>query len=262
MQNSGNTILLTGGTSGIGLALAQRFHTAGNTVIITGRRAALLDQITADHPGMIGHPLDVADAEAVRAFSARIAADHPALNVVIHNAGIMVAEDVTGDFLDTAEATVVTNLLGPIRLTAALMPHLLEQPRATIMTVSSGLAFVPLVRTPTYSATKAAIHSWSQSLRAQLRDTGVEVLELAPPAVQTDLRPVRAGGEVPCRADQPPFINGRPAHLVGQPQRIQGRGKGQHGEAVKKKEDEAPGGRGMRHGPSHWRSCRHSVTEG
>ena len=192
MQNSGNTILLTGGTSGIGLALAQRFHAAGNTVIITGRRAALLDQITADHPGMIGHPLDVADAEAVRAFSARIAADHPALNVVIHNAGIMVAEDVTGDFLDTAEATVVTNLLGPIRLTAALMPHLLEQPRATIMTVSSGLAFVPLVRTPTYSATKAAIHSWSQSLRAQLRDTGVEVLELAPPAVQTDLMPGHA----------------------------------------------------------------------
>lgn len=191
MQNSGNTILLTGGTSGIGLALAQRLHAAGNTVIITGRRAALLDQIASEHPGMIGHPLDVTDAEAVRAF-ARITADHPALNVVIHNAGIMVAEEVTGDFLDTAEATVATNLLGPIRLTAALMPHLLEQPRATIMTVSSGLAFVPLVRTPTYSATKAAIHSWSQSLRAQLRDTGIEVLELAPPAVQTDLMPGHA----------------------------------------------------------------------
>ena len=192
MQNSGNTILLTGGTSGIGLALAQRLHAAGNTVIITGRRAALLDQIASEHPGMIGHPLDVTDAEAVRAFAARITADHPALNVVIHNAGIMVAEEVTGDFLDTAEATVATNLLGPIRLTAALMPHLLEQPRATIMTVSSGLAFVPLVRTPTYSATKAAIHSWSQSLRAQLRDTGIEVLELAPPAVQTDLMPGHA----------------------------------------------------------------------
>ncbi|WP_103172349.1 SDR family oxidoreductase [Paracoccus sp. SY] len=192
MQNSGNTILLTGGTSGIGLALAQRLHAAGNTVIITGRRAALLDQIASEHPGMIGHPLDVTDAEAVRAFAARITADHPALNVVIHNAGIMVAEEVTGDFLDTAEATVATNLLGPIRLTAALMPHLLEQPQATIMTVSSGLAFVPLVRTPTYSATKAAIHSWSQSLRAQLRDTGIEVLELAPPAVQTDLMPGHA----------------------------------------------------------------------
>ena len=192
MQNSGNTILLTGGTSGIGLAMAQRFHAAGNTVIITGRRAALLDQIASEHPGMIGHPLDVTDAEAVRVFAARITADHPALNVVIHNAGIMVAEEVTGDFLDTAEATVATNLLGPIRLTAALMPHLLEQPRATIMTVSSGLAFVPLVRTPTYSATKAAIHSWSQSLRAQLRDSGIEVLKLAPPAVQTDLMPGHA----------------------------------------------------------------------
>ncbi|WP_374302552.1 SDR family oxidoreductase [Paracoccus sp. (in: a-proteobacteria)] len=192
MQTSGNTILLTGGTSGIGLALAQRFHAAGNTVIVTGRRTALLDQITADHPGMIGHALDVTDAGAIRAFAARVVADHPGLNVVIHNAGIMVAEDVTGDFLDTAEATIATNLLRPIRLTAALMPHLLEQPRATIMTVSSGLAFMPLTRTPTYCATKAAIHSWSQSLRVQLRDTAIEVLELAPPAVQTDLMPGHA----------------------------------------------------------------------
>lgn len=192
MQTSGNTILLTGGTSGIGLALAQRFHAAGNSVIINGRRAARLDRIVADHPGMIGQVLDVTDARAIRGFAAQIAADHPKLNVVIHNAGIMVAENITGDFLDTAEATVATNLLGPIRLTAALMPHLLKQPRATIMTVSSGLAFVPLMRTPTYSATKAAIHSWSQSLRAQLRDTDVEVIEIAPPAVQTDLMPGHA----------------------------------------------------------------------
>lgn len=192
MQTSGNTILLTGGTSGIGLALAQRFQAAGNTVIITGRRTALLDRITADHPGMIGYTLDMMDAASIPVFAARVAADHPALNVVIHNAGIMVAEDVAGDFLETAEATVATNLLGPIRLTAALLPHLLAQGRATIMTVSSGLAFVPLTRTPTYSATKAAIHSWSQSLRTQLRDTGVEVLELAPPAVQTDLMPGHA----------------------------------------------------------------------
>lgn len=192
MQTSGNTILLTGGTSGIGLALAQRFQAAGNTVIITGRRTALLDRIASDHPGIVGRALDVTDPVAIRDFAAQVTAEHPALNVVIHNAGIMVAEDAKGDFLGTAETTVATNLLGPIRLTAALMPHLLTKPRATIMTVSSGLAFVPLARTPTYSATKAAIHSWSQSLRAQLRDTGVEVLELAPPAVQTDLMPGHA----------------------------------------------------------------------
>ncbi len=192
MKTSGNTILLTGGTSGIGRALAERLHAAGNDIIITGRRKALLDQITAAHPGMAGVVLDMTDAGAIRDAAARITADHPALNVVLHNAGIMVAEDVTGDFLDTAEAIVATNLLGPIRLTAALLPHLLAQPRAGIVTVSSGLAFVPLVATPTYCATKAAIHSWSQSLRSQLRDTPVEVLEIAPPAVQTDLMPGHA----------------------------------------------------------------------
>lgn len=192
MNTTGNTILLTGGTAGIGRALAQRFHAAGNTVIITGRRKALLDEITAAHPGMIGHVLDMTDAAAIRTFATGIAQDHPSLNVVLHNAGVMVAEDVTGDFLDTAEVTIATNLLGPIRLTAALMPHLAAQPKATILTVSSGLAFVPLITTPTYCATKAAIHSWSQSLRSQLRDTSIEVLEIAPPAVQTDLMPGHA----------------------------------------------------------------------
>ncbi len=192
MRSTGNTILLTGGTSGLGRALAERFHDAGNTVIITGRRQALLDDITAARPGMAGYALDVTDAAALTAFSTRVTADHPGLNVVILNAGIMLAEDVTAPFLDTAEATVTTNLLAPIRLTAALLPHLLAQPQASLVTVSSGLAFVPLVKTPTYSATKAAIHSWSQSLRAQLRGTPVEVLEIAPPAVQTDLMPGHA----------------------------------------------------------------------
>lgn len=192
MNPTGNTILLTGGTSGLGRALAERFHDAGNSVIITGRRQALLDQITAARPGMTGYALDVTDAAALADFAARVTVDHPALNVVILNAGIMVAEDVTGDFLTTAEATVTTNLLAPIRLTSALLPHLLAQAQASLVTVSSGLAFVPLAKTPTYSATKAAIHSWSQSLRAQLRGTSVEVLEIAPPAVQTDLMPGHA----------------------------------------------------------------------
>jgi len=120
--------------------------------------------------------------------------DHPALNVVINNAGIMKVEDLKAEAfdMDTVETTIVTNLLGPIRLTAALLPHLRAQAAATVMTVSSGLAFVPLAATPTYCATKAAIHSWSQSLRRQLADTSVEVLELAPPAVATDLMPGHA----------------------------------------------------------------------
>jgi uncharacterized oxidoreductase len=197
MTPSGNTILVTGGTSGIGRELAIRLHQAGNTVIVAGRRQALIDELTAAHPGMSGYVLDVADGEAIQTFAAQVVADHPALNVLFNNAGIMVAEDLTAaaGFLATAEATVVTNLLGPIRLTAALLPHLLAQSRAAILNTTSGLAFVPLAATPTYSATKAALHSYSQSLRHQLRHTAVEVIEVAPPGVQTDLMPGHAENE-------------------------------------------------------------------
>ncbi|UZW54132.1 SDR family oxidoreductase [Sphingobium sp. JS3065] len=190
MRKSGNTILITGGGSGIGAALAHELYAAGNQVIIAGRRQAALDAVVADHPGMAALTVDMGDAAAIAAFADRLVADFPALNVVIHNAGIMVVEDRID--LAIAEATVVTNLLGPIRLTHALLPHLLAQPAATLMTVTSGLAFVPLAATPTYSATKAALHSWSQSMRWQLKGTGVEVIELAPPGVQTDLMPGHA----------------------------------------------------------------------
>jgi uncharacterized oxidoreductase len=189
MRMSGNTILITGGGSGIGRGLAEAFHRAGNQVIISGRRQDALDAVTAANPGMAAFTVDMSDPEAIRAFAQRVIAAFPALNAVINNAGIMVDEDViAGDYLAVAEATVATNLLGPIRLTAALLPHLLAQPRAAVLTVSSGLAFVPKASTPTYSATKAAIHSYSQSLRYQLRHTGVEVIELAPPYVQTTLQ--------------------------------------------------------------------------
>jgi uncharacterized oxidoreductase len=158
-------------------------------VIISGRRQDALDAVTAANPGMAAFTADMTDPEAIRDFAQRVIAAFPALNAVINNAGIMVDEDViAGDYLPVAEATVATNLLGPIRLTAALLPHLLAQPRAAVLTVSSGLAFVPKASTPTYSATKAAIHSYSQSLRHQLRHTGVEVIELAPPYVQTTLQ--------------------------------------------------------------------------
>ena len=189
MKTSDNTILITGGGSGIGRALAESFHARGNRVIIAGRRPAVLDAVTRAHPGMASLVLDIEDANAIRDFAARLLKEHPALNIVVHNAGIMRAEDLPSapDYLATAEATVATNLLGPIRLTAALLPHLLQQPTATIMTVTSGLAFVPKAGFPTYCATKAALHSYTESLRHQLKDTKVEVLELAPPYVQTEL---------------------------------------------------------------------------
>ncbi len=193
MTPTDNTILITGGTSGIGLALAQALVAQGNRVIIAGRRQAVLDEIAADHPGITGYALDIADAAGVAAFADRITAAHPDLNVLINNAGIMLPEDLTTPaFLSDAEAMIATNLLGPIRLTAALIPHLQAQERATVINVTSGLAFVPLAATPTYSATKAALHSWTQSLRHQMCGTAVEVLELAPPAVQTDLMPGHA----------------------------------------------------------------------
>ena len=191
MKLSGNTILITGGGSGIGRALAEALHAKGNKVIVAGRRQRPLDAVVAANPGMASVVLDVSDPAAIRDVSARLIADHPDLNVVIQNAGIMVAEDIAADdwTLDTAEAIITTNLLGPIRLTAALLPHLKNKEGATIMTVSSGLAFVPLVATPTYNATKAAIHSWSIALRAQLAGSGFGVIELIPPGVQTELMP-------------------------------------------------------------------------
>lgn len=190
MQSTGNTILITGGGSGIGAALAHELHAAGNQVIIAGRRQGALDAVVADHPGMAAMTLDMEDAAGIEAFGQKLIVDFPALNVVLLNAGIMMAEDKID--LVVAEATVTTNLLGPIRLAHAFLPHLEAQPSATILTVSSGLAFIPLAATPTYSATKAAIHSWSLSMRAQLKATGVEVIEIVPPGVQTDLMPGHA----------------------------------------------------------------------
>ena len=186
-----STILITGATSGIGLGLARALHANGNRIILTGRRQALLDQATAGQPGMTGIANDITDPAQIADLAARLAKDHPDLSVVIHNAGIMQAERLGANStsIDVSEAIIATSLLGPIRLTHALMPQLLAQPQAAIITVSSGLAFVPLAVTPTYSASKAAIHSWTQSLRYQLSGSGIRVHELAPPAVQTDLMP-------------------------------------------------------------------------
>jgi uncharacterized oxidoreductase len=185
----GNTILVTGGGSGIGRGLAEEFHKAGNQVVIAGRRRHALEETTAANPGMKAAVLDIERPESIRSVAAQMAREFPALNVVVHNAGIMRPEDLKADPQDllAAEAIVTTNLLGPIRLTGALFPLLRRQGRSTIMTVSSGLAFLPLAMTPTYCATKAALHSYMLSLRWQLKGTTTEVIELIPPYVQTEL---------------------------------------------------------------------------
>jgi uncharacterized oxidoreductase len=189
MKITGNTILITGGGSGIGRSLAESFHALGNQVIIAGRRKQLLDQVAAANPGMKSIVLDIEDRANIRAVAAQLTKEFPALNVVINNAGIMRPENLHAqpDDLADAEAIITTNLLGPIRLTAALLAELQKQPSSAIVNVSSGLAFVPLAMTPTYCATKAAIHSYTQSLRYQLKGSTTEVLELIPPYVGTDL---------------------------------------------------------------------------
>jgi len=189
MKMTQNTILITGGGSGIGRALAEAFHALGNSVVIAGRGKARLDQTTAANPGMKSMTLDIGKIETLRSFATAVASEYPALNVVIQCAGMMIPENLLNpkDTLGADESTIVTNLLGPIRLTTELLPLLRKQLHSTVMTVSSGLAFLPLAMTPTYCATKAAIHSYTQSLRHQLRDTSVEVIEIIPPYVQTEL---------------------------------------------------------------------------
>jgi len=170
-------------------------HAKGNQVVIAGRRKKLLDETVAANPGMIAAVLDIENSDAIRSFAEKLKTDYPALNVVIHNAGMMKQEPLEDGVVADAETTVATNLLGPIRLNAALLPFLLKQQDPVIMTVSSGLAFVPLAMTPTYCATKAAIHSYTQSLRYQLRDRRAQVLELIPPYVQTELLGARQASD-------------------------------------------------------------------
>lgn len=194
---TGNTVFIPGSTSGIGLALARALHERGNKVIVGGRRAALLDQIAREHPGIDTVRIDTADAASIEAAAKEVLARHPDLNVLVAMAGVMRVEDwrQPSSFLADAEEVVTTNLLGPIRLIAAFIEHLRAQRDATIVTVSSGLAFAPLKATPSYNASKAAIHMLSESIRLQLAGTSVQVMELEPPSVRTSLLPGQEDSE-------------------------------------------------------------------
>ena len=188
MKLSGNTIFITGATSGIGRALAEAFHRKGNKVIISGRRNALLDEIARANPGIDTVELDVADPAQIKSVANGLIAKYPSLNVVINNAGIMPFDDVTGPLDDAQSVHLInTNLLGPVRISGAFVEHLKTRPEAFIINNSSVVAYIPLAMTALYSATKAAIHSYSLSQRFALRETSVRVLEIAPPWVDTDL---------------------------------------------------------------------------
>src|ERR1700682_589737 len=188
MKLSGNTIFITGGGSGIGRGLAEALHQRGNKVIIGGRRRSYLDEVVAANPGMAAIELDIADAASIDRVAAQLIADYPDLNVLINNAGIMQLDQAGGRIDDALlVSTVTTNLMGPIRMTSALIDHLKTKNDAVVAYTSSVLAFVPLAATAVYSSTKAALHSYILSQRFMLRETTVRVLEIAPPWVRTEL---------------------------------------------------------------------------
>jgi len=203
MKMHSNTMLITGGSSGIGRGLAEAFHKLGNQVVIAGRKADALREVCVANPGMRCYVMDIASPAAVRAITRQILREFPSLNCVFNNAGVQHSDSLaeSPEFEDAAVAEINTNLLGPIILASETVSHLRQRENAVLLNVSSGLAFVPLARFPVYCATKAAMHSFTMSLRHQLKDSGIKVIELIPPYVATNLG--GPGKQVSPHAPQP-----------------------------------------------------------
>jgi uncharacterized oxidoreductase len=188
MKITGNTILITGGTSGIGLAFATAFLRLGNKVIICGRRENRLAEIESQHKGIVTRKSDVANSHDRTALADWVISNHPEVNVLINNAGVQLLTDLTKPVdMVRVSSEIETNFVAPIHLSSLFTQHFASKAEAAIINISSGLAFVPLAFMPVYCATKAAIHSLSLSLRYQLKQTSVKVFEIAPPAVDTEL---------------------------------------------------------------------------
>lgn len=223
MRMEGNTIFITGGSSGIGKGLAEAFHKLGNQVIISGRREDTMLGICDANPGMRYTFLDVTDRASIQKVAAEVTDEFPGLNCVINNAGLQKVHNLVGEpALDDAGMMeeINANLVGAVRVAAAFVPHLSKAKEAVLVNVSSGLAFVPIARYPVYCATKAAVHSFTLSLRHQLNGVGVKVIELIPPFVRTELGGERKYAEVERRGAPPPmpldqFISETMSELAG-----------------------------------------------
>lgn len=217
MRNHSNTVLITGGGGGIGRGLAEAFHKLGNRVIIGGRRETVLKEVCAANPGMSSVVLDISNSASIRAAAHSVLAQFPDLNCLINNAGMQRAHDFSAGSVDESDMVeeIETNLLGLMRMCSVFIPYLKSRPQATVINISSALAFVPLARVPVYCATKAAVHSFCVSLRHQLKHTNVKVVELIPPWVDTNLDRGRRRTTGPAPMPLPQFISEAMAGLAG-----------------------------------------------
>ena len=221
MRNHSNTILITGGGGGIGRGLAEAFHKLGNRVIIGGRREAILNAACAANPGMSSVRLDISDSASIQSAAHSVVSKFPDLNCLINNAGLQRMHDFSATVDEAGMVEEIeTNLLGLMRMCIAFIPHLKSRPEATLINISSGLAFVPLARVPVYCATKAAVHSFWVSLRHQLKHTTVRVVELIPPWVDTNLDKGRRRTAGPTPMPLPQFISEAMEGLAGDAEEV------------------------------------------